>query len=134
MVKKGLIAGFVILILGMGLNFALQLFVPVLAKEYQNIGLFRPWSDPLMTVYFAYPFILGIVLSYFWNIMGKHFAGDTITKAFQFAKLYFIIATIPGMFISYTCFQISLLMIVNWALTGFLEAFVAGLIFAKIKK
>lgn len=133
MIKKGLIVGLANLIIGMGLNFGLHTLFPVLGKEYQNPVIFRSWQDPLMMVFFAYPFIFGIVLAYFWSLFGKHFTGNVTNKAFQFAKLYFIIATIPGMFISYTTFQVSLLMILSWTITGFAQAFVAGLIFAKIK-
>lgn len=131
MIKKGLIAGLAILIIGMALNFGIQAFIPDLTKEYQNTAIFRPWDDPLMMAYFAYPFILGIVAAYFWNLIEKKFTGDAVSKAYQFARLYFIIATIPGMFISYTSFQVSLTMILVWTITGFLEAFVAGLIFTR---
>ena len=132
MFKKGLIAGVAILIVGMLINFLLEAFIPGLTKEYQT-AMFRPWTDPLMTAYFAYPFILGVVAAYLWDLIEKKFIGDAVNKAFQFAKLYFIIATIPGMFISYTTFQISLTMILAWTATGFVDVFVAGLVFTKIK-
>lgn len=133
MIKKGLVAGFANLLIGMGLNFSFQAVIPSLAEEYKNTSLFRSWQDPLMLVFFAYPFILGIVLAYFWGWMNKHLKGDAVNKALQFAKLYFIIATVPGMFISYTGFQISVAMILSWTAAGFVEAFVAGLVFAKMK-
>ncbi len=133
MYKKGLLAGLANLIIGMGLNFGLQAIFPDLGKEYQNTALFRPWSDPLMMIYFAYPFVLGVVAAYLWNLVSKNFTGSPAKKAWQFAKLYFIIATIPGMFVSYTCFQVSLLMILSWSVAGFINIFVAGLIFTKVK-
>lgn len=52
----------------------------------------------------------------------------------EFAKIYFIIATIPGMFISYTSMQLSLTMVLLWTIVGYLEALIAGLVFTKIKK
>lgn len=133
MVKKGLIAGLANLILGIIISFGLQVCFPSLAAEYRNASLMRPWSDPLMTVFFAYPFIFGVVAAYLWGIIGKNFKGSPVNKAFAFAKVYFIIATIPGMFISYTTFQVSFLMIASWTITGFLEAYASGFIFAKIK-
>jgi len=96
------------------------------ASQYQNTAMFRPWSDPLMTVYFAYPFILGLVAAYLWDKVGK-------PKPLEFAKFYFIIATIPGMFITYTSFQISLMMVLLWAVTGFVQAWVAAWVFTKVK-
>lgn len=134
MIKKGLLAGLAILVLGVVFNFVLEALIPSLANEYQNSALMRPWTDPLMIIFFAYPFILGIVASYFWNLLVKNFSGNAINKAFQFARTYFIIATIPGMFISYTTFQVSFLMVLSWTILGFLEIFVAGFIFAKTGK
>jgi hypothetical protein len=99
---------------------------PALASEYQNTAMFRPWSDPLMTVYFAYPFILGVVSAYLWERVHR-------PRPVEFAKLYFVIATIPGMFITYTSFQISLSMVLLWTVTGYIQALVAGYIFAKMK-
>ncbi len=134
MVKAGLIAGFANLLLGLGVNMVLQMILPGLAEEYQNTAIFRPWQDPLMMVYFAYPFILGIVLAYLWGLLRKQLKGTDPQKAMQFAKIYFIIATIPGMFISYTSFQISFLMILVWTVTGYLQAYIAALIYTKYLK
>src|SRR3989304_7813630 len=131
-IKRGLLAGVVNLIIGFGLNWLLGIIFPSMMLEYQNTAIFRPWSDPLMTVYFGYPFVLGLVLAYFWEMAGKELKGNTpVEKALGFATLYFIIATIPGMFISYTSFQVSLVMIAAWTVTGFIQAFVAGWGFAQ---
>lgn len=133
MIKKGLIIGIVNLIIGIILNIVLNSLVPTIGLEYQNPAIFRPWQDPLMMAFFAYPFIFAFIAVYFWNIIGKKFTGSETQKAFQFAKLYFIIATIPGMFATYTSFQISFLMVLNWAVVGFIDAFIAGYILAKLK-
>lgn len=133
MLKKGLIAGFVNLILGLIINWIITAGFPQVAKEYQNTEIFRSFSDPLMMIFFAYPFILGIVAAYFWNLIKEKLPKDQNAKVFAFAKIYFIIATIPGMFISYTSFQLSLTMILVWTITGYLEALAAGWIFARIK-
>jgi hypothetical protein len=132
MLKKGLIAGLAIFVVGMALNFGLEMTIPAYAKEYQS-SLFRPWQDPLMMAFLAYPFILGIVSAYLWSLVGKGFTGDWIRKAFNFAMLYFIVATIPGMYITLTTFNVSYLMVAVWTITGFVEVFIAGLVFAKLK-
>lgn len=132
MYKAGIVAGVFILILGVILNFLVMALVPSLASQYQNTSIFRPWSDPLMMLYFAYPFIVGFVLFYLWKKVTLH--GNGFDKALNFAKVYFVIATIPGMFITYTSFQLSLLMIIVWAINGFLQALVAGLIFVRMVK
>ncbi|OGD83689.1 hypothetical protein A2165_03650, partial [Candidatus Curtissbacteria bacterium RBG_13_40_7] len=104
--------------MGLVLNFIFMFAVPVLTAEYQNTQIFRSWQDPLMWVFFAYPFILGIVAAYLWDIVEGKLKGKGNQKALDFAKLYFVIATIPGMFITYTSFQVSLLMVIAWTITG----------------
>jgi len=133
MLKRGLIAGLANLIVMLVLMWLIGVVFPSVMQEYKNTAIFRPFNDPLMMVYFGYPFILGFAAAYLWNLLEKHLSGNVTNKALQFAKIYFIIATIPGMFISYTTFQLSFLMIVMWTVTGFIEAFVAGYIFAKVK-
>ena len=133
MLKVGLITGVAILVLTLGVNWLVGMMLPGIMQEYQNVAIFRPWEDPLMMVYFVYPFIFGVVAAYLWNIIKNSLKGDEVKKALQFAKIYFIIATIPGMFITYTSMQISLTMVVLWAIVGYVQAFVAGYIFAKMK-
>lgn len=133
MVKKGLLAGVAVLIIGVIINFLAGAILPNIQSEYENPNLFRPWEDPLMMAFFLYPFIFGLVGAYLWGYLKEKLKGDDTKKALEFAKIYFIIATIPGMFITYTSFQISLTMVLVWAATGFIEAFVAGFIFTKVK-
>lgn len=129
--KTKLIAGTAILVAGLGLQMFFGLLFPAVSAEYQNSGVFRPWSDPLMTVYFVYPIIFAITAGYLWKRIREQLSGSPKEQAGQFAKLYFIIATIPGMFISYTSMQISLMTILTWTLTGYVQAWVAGWVFAK---
>ena len=125
--KKGLLAGLANLVISFVINWLVGIALPGVSSQYQNIAMFRPWSDPLMMVYFAYPFILGLVAAYLWDKVGK-------PQPLEFAKLYFIIATIPGMFITYTSFQISLTMVLLWAVTGFVQVLVAGWVFTKVRE
>ena len=134
MVKAGFIAGFVNLLFGLGINAVLGMILPGLEQEYQNSSVFRSWQDPLMMIYVAYPFILGLVLTYLWRKLYKQLKGTDPQKAMEFAKIYFVIATIPGMFISYTSLQLSFLMILVWTFTGFIQAYLAGLVYTKYLK
>lgn len=134
MIKNGFIVGIATFVIGIGMSFLLSPLIPSLALEYQNPALFRPWTDPLMTLFFAYPFIFGLVSAYLWSMVGKSFKGSNSSKAFQFAKIYFLIVTIPGMFMSYTSFQVSFLMVLSWTVTGLVEAYVAGYILARMDR
>ena len=76
--------------------------------------------------------ILGIVLAWIWDKTKSLVEGKTaIERAYKFGLAYWVIAGIPGMFITYSSFQVSLAMIVTWSFSGLVEAVVAGWIFAK---
>ena len=130
-VVPGLIAGIAMLITGMALNWLFGFIFPSVAAEYQNPDLFRPWDDPLMSLIFVHPFILGLALAWAWDKTKDLFKErDVFWRCCQFAGAYWLIS-IPGMLISYSTFPVSLTMIVSWSLSGFAQAVVAGWIFAK---
>lgn len=133
--KKGLIAGLILFIFGLIVNWLMAFLFPALTAEYQNSNIFRPWTDPLMTAYFAHPFIFGLVAAYLWDLLKDKIKGTKPEeKAMRFANIYFLIATVPGMFITYTSFNLSLLMVLSWAILGYFQAFIAGFVFVKVKK
>lgn len=132
-VLLGILAGIGILIVGQVIAQIFGLFFPGFMNEYQNIQLFRPWSDPLMLLYFAHPFLVGIILAWFWNLIKKILTGKTVFKrALNFTLIYFVLATIPGMFITLSSFQVSFVMILEWTIGGFLQTLLAAFLFAKL--
>jgi len=129
----GLIAGAVMSLVAAIIGFLAGLLFPQLASEYANGTIFRPWSDPLMSLYFVYPFLLSIILSFVWSktktiIKGKSFQD----RGVKFALWYFLVGTVSGIFITYSSFQVSLLIVATWTINGLFEAIVVGLIFAKM--
>jgi len=128
----GLVTGLVILIVGMVVGQLINLAIPGLMAEYQNPNLFRPWEDPLMSIYFAHPFILGLALAWVWNKVKGLVSGKPLARATHFALGYWIVATIPGMVISYASFPLSLTIILSWTITCLLQAIAAGLVLGKM--
>lgn len=130
-VVPGFIAGVAMLVAWIVVNWVLGFTVPSLASQYQNPALFRPWSDPLMNLIFLQPFVLGIILAWVWGkTKGLFTERDVWKRGLNFGIAYWII-TIPGMFISYSTFPVSLVMVISWSLSGFVQAVVAGWVFAK---
>jgi len=127
LIVPGFISGVAMLVVGMILNRLYPLVFPALTQEYENPAMFRPWSDPLMMLFFLYPFILGFVVAFLWT---KKIAEK---KPLKFALVYWLIASVPGMFVTYTSFTVSLAMVVSWTLSGFIQAFIAGFIFSRFK-
>ncbi|PIU62013.1 hypothetical protein COS83_03110 [archaeon CG07_land_8_20_14_0_80_38_8] len=134
-ILPGLLAGLVMLAISMGVSMIMNVLVPSLQSEYNNADLFRPWSDPIMSLYYAYPFVLGIALAWFWDKTKSVFKDKSACRrGAKFGLAYWVAATIPGMLVSYSSFQVSLLMITVWAVSGLINAVTAGAIFAKMNK
>jgi hypothetical protein len=103
---------------------------PTVALEYQNPNLFRANSDPLMLLFFAYPFVIAAVLAWLWSKTKNVFGNNGI----KFAFAYWIVATIPGMFATYTSMPYSFLVVLSWTISGLIQAIIAGLILSKFNK
>jgi len=129
----GIVAGIAILIIGMAISYLFML-IPSVAADYNNVHIMRSWQDPLMSLFFLYPFVLGIALAWIWNKSKTLFKGSAWQRGTHFGFAYFIIATIPGMLISYSSFPISFLTIISWTVSGLVNAIVAGFILAKMNK
>jgi len=132
-IVSGLLSGLIIFIASMLTSKIFGVIFPFLNAEYTNESIFRPWSDPLMLLYFAYPFLLGIILAWFWQ-KTKSIFGENIKGGINFGVVYWAITSIPGMFITYSSFQVSLLLVISWSVAGLIGAVLAGIVFVKLDK
>jgi hypothetical protein len=131
----GLLGGLVILVIGMILSQAFHVLAPSIKAEFQNPNLFRSWSDPLMLLFFVHPFLTGIILAWVWSKGNGIVTGDTdVMRGVNYGLLIWLVATVPGMLISYSSFPISLLMIFSWTFNSLIELLAVGILFAKILK
>jgi len=134
--KKIIIPGFVIaivmLIFSLGMGPVTNFLFPGVMTEYQNPQLFRAWTDPLMSLYFLHPFLVGFILAWIWNKTKPLFKHKIWwQRGICFGLIYWL-TTIPGMFISYASFPISLAMTISWSLSLFVQAIAAGKLLAKM--
>jgi hypothetical protein len=131
---SGIVAGIAVLVLSLLWMNVFGMAFPAVAAEYKT-SMFRPWTDPLMTAMFAYPFILGIALAWAWNkAKGLFKQKEFWQRGAMFGASVWLISSIPGMFITYTTFVVSFAMIMEWTLGGLLYCVVSGIIFAKLNK
>ncbi|KKW42733.1 MAG: hypothetical protein UY92_C0004G0069 [Candidatus Magasanikbacteria bacterium GW2011_GWA2_56_11] len=131
--SRGLLAGLLLLAVGTVLTPLFNLLAPSLKTEYENQAIFRPWSDPLMMLYFLYPLLLGVIFSWVWAKTKSLFAGtSSFRRGLTFASVYAAVSLLPGMFITYSSFQVSLPMVLSWTGSGFLGAIAAGWLIARL--
>ncbi len=63
----GLLGRLIMLAVGLLMSQLFLMMAPALKTEYENPNLFRPWSDPVMLLYFVHPFLLGTCLAWVWR-------------------------------------------------------------------
>jgi hypothetical protein len=133
-ISSGFVAGLVLLIMSFGLSILANFLLPSLATEYES-AIFRPWSDPRMWLYFLYPFTLALLLSWVWNETKSLIKATTqYKKGLKFGLIAFFVLSIPGMLITYASFNVSMLMILTWTISGLLDCIISGLIFSRMNK
>lgn len=130
----GALAGAAMLVTGVLMGPFTHFFFPSVQAEYQNPAIFRPWSDPLMSLYFLQPLLVGLILAWVWDkTKGLFKKNDRCPKGLAFALIYWL-TTIPGMFMSLSSFPISFAMVVTWSLNILAQALVAGVILTKFNQ
>ena len=113
---------------------AASLFFPSIMDEYKNQAIYRSWADPKMSLYYLYPFVFGIVAAWAWSKVKTAIPGQGLVRGAKFGIGYWILASIPGMFITYSSFQVSLVITFDWLIGGLINGLVAGWIFSKMDK
>ena len=62
----GLVAGIMMNVVNALLNPIINFLFPGLQDAYKNTA-FRPWDDPVMSLFFLYPILLAFPMSYIWD-------------------------------------------------------------------
>ncbi len=132
--KKALliiITGGLMMAAGFAISTLANTVSPALEVEYHNPHLFRPWSDPLMQLYWLVPFINSLILFRVWALGKSLIRGDLyVRRGLSFAFSYWMV-TLPGMIMSYSSFPVSFGMVITWTVSGLAQAIVAGILFAR---
>jgi len=132
-ILPGLAIGLVNFLASMLVSQIFGIVFPSVAAEYLNPNLFRSNTDPLMLLFFVHPFLLAVILSWLWQ-KTKNIFGVDLIGGLKFGFSYWIIATIPGMFATYTSMPYSGLMVLSWLVGGLVQAVIAGIILSKLNK
>ena len=130
----GFIASIAIFIVGMGLGFFFHAAFPSLNTEYSNTAIFRPWNDPLMWLYYFHPLLMGYLLAWAWKATKPLFNKGITMRIMQFTMAYWLITIIPGMLMTISSFQVSMLMVLTWTSTAFFQTLAASFVYARMLK
>jgi membrane protease YdiL (CAAX protease family) len=130
----GLVVGIAMTIVNTLLNGLMNVLFPAMQEAYMNNPVFRPWDDPLMMLFFAYPLVLGFALAWVWDKTKQLFSGSACQKGFHFGLIYFFVLGLPMFLINVSSFNLPIGIIFSWSVMGVVNGIVAGMVLAKINK
>jgi hypothetical protein len=125
-----IISGLVLLMLSAVMFYVSAYFFPSVTQEYLS-AVFRT-SGKTDWLYYAHPFVLSIALKWFWERYKGIFKGSFIVRALEVALVYGIVALVPVLWLTFSAIDVSLQMALTWLLYGLIQAFAAGIVFAKL--
>lgn len=132
-IKPGLAAGLVMLVAMIIVSYGFSMVFPQIQQEYST-QMYRSAEDPLMLVFLLYPFVLGLIMSWIWDKTSLIMKGDNLTKVVNFTLAYFVITQIPGMFVTYTSMNVTLLMIMSWMFSNVIQVLFGSYLISKMNK
>jgi hypothetical protein len=99
-------------------------------EEYFS-PVFRP-AGKTDWLFYAHPLILSIGLKWFWERYKNILTGPLLLRALEVALVYGIVALLPVLWLTFGAIEISLPITLTWLVYGVVQAFAAGLVFAKL--
>ncbi len=126
----GLIVGISLFIISYGGLFLAIRFVPELFVVYNNPLFNSDGSRDIL--FYLHAFIISFALSWFWERFKTLFSGPFLLRGVEFGFVYAIVALLPVMWITFSSLDITIVIVLSWFIYGFLQALVAGVMFAKI--
>jgi len=127
---SGLIAGVSLFVISYGSLFLAIRYIPEFFVSYNNPLFNSDGSRDFL--FYLHAFIISFALSWFWERFKTLFKGGYLLRGLEFGIVYAVIALLPVMWITFSSLDITVLMVSSWFLYGFLQALIAGIIFAKI--
>ena len=131
--KKILIAG----IAGGILLFIAQLVFSLIGNlvapyDIFAIGGMRARDDPVMLLFFAYPFVLSFTSAIAFDRVKAALEGACVGQGLTFGLLLFLLVTVPGMFVIFSSMNYPLGFYIGNLLVGIIGFPAVGILYARI--
>jgi hypothetical protein len=132
-ILPGIIAAVATFISFMVLGMIFSFIFPNLPPAYENTAIFRPMNDPAAIILnIIYIFFTGIAFAWAWDKIKEHFKGSVFSRGIKFGMVFGLLFTIPGMIMTLAFFQVTVLMVITWTISGFVNCCIPGWIYAKM--
>ncbi len=110
------------------------LSVMVAPYDIATLGGMRALDDPVMNLFFFYPFVLAFAAACVFDIIKESLTGTTASKGLMFGGLLFVLITIPSMFVMFSSMDYPIGFYIAQVLEGAIGYPMIGMLFAKIWK
>lgn len=127
---SGSITGVVLVIFSLIALYVTIWLLPNVALEYYDTAFRTNGYGTIL--YYLHPFILSLALAWFWERFKGVFRGNFMMRGIEFGLVYFVVATLPFMWITYSAMSITFVVVLTWCAYGFLQALIAGLMFERL--
>jgi hypothetical protein len=125
----GISGGTLLFVLLFGLNVIMNRIIVYDIVEFHGM---RPMEDPVMLLFFTYPFIVAFTAAYLYEILHPSLQGSVMQKGVAFGIILLVIMAIPSNFAMYTSLDWPVSFYAGnliWAVAGFVSM---GILFAWI--
>lgn len=129
-----LVAAIAMIVTAIAIGYLFDFLIPSISSEYENTALYRPWEDPLMYLFILQPFILCGMLVWGWEKVKNQFQGSIGRKAFNVSLIGLMLFILPGMIMTISTFRVSVIAIITWTISAFVQLLVASIIFIRMSK
>jgi hypothetical protein len=128
---SGIAAGIIILILMVVINVVMNTVIPADLSTY---GGMRAADDPVMTLFFFYPFIVAFAAAFIFDVVKDCLKGTTVRKGLMFGALLLVVMTLPSLYVMITSMTWPIDFYFRTALWEIISFPLMGLLFTKIWK
>ena len=126
---SGAIAGIILFLVSIVSLYVTIFLLPNLALQYYNPAFKSTSSGSIM--YFIHPFIISFALAWFWDRFKGQLGKSFWIKDLEFGIIYSLVAVLPGMWLIYSAMSVSFEQVLTWFAYGFVQAVIAGVVFAR---
>ena len=127
----GIIAGIVILVVSTITSYFTQMLFSYNVLTLDGI---RAVNDPIMMLFFLYPFVLGLAIAYLYDFAKTSFKGNALQKGVSLGFIAWIVSAIPSAFVVFTSMTYPMGFTVDMVIGSLISMLVAGLVIAKLSK
>jgi hypothetical protein len=128
-VVAGSAGGIVIFLLMVISGFLVNLILPTDMNMY---GGMRSANDPVMNLFYLYPFVIAFVSALVFDQVRDCLKGDRVTKGLMYGAILLAIITIPGLYVMFTSMTWPVDFYISTGLWEIVSFPLLGIMYAKI--